>query len=163
MGPTAGGTGTFTLNNGNVTCLGGIEIGSGGIGTLTVNGGTLIDNGWFGLGRGGNGTGSGTFNLTGGTALLLRNPNTDSGANGISFCQGGTNGTANITGGTLFCYLIRMHQGPGSGFTDWETFNVSGGDIYLGSSGVFDNGGAGTHHTTITLLGRNFSHGQHGT
>lgn len=156
MGPTAGGTGTFTLNNGTVNCLGGIEIGSGGIGTLTVNGGLLVDNGWFGLGRGGTGNGWGTFNLTSGTVYLLRNPNTDSGANGISFCQGGTNGTANISGGTLFCYLIRMHQGPGSSYTDWETFNVSGGDIYLGSSGVFDAGGAGTHHTTISLSGGTF-------
>src|ERR1039457_1574861 len=84
MGSAAGGNGTFTLNSGTVACLGGLELGSGGIGTLTVNGGTLIDNGWFGLGRGGTGNGSGTFNLTGGTVYLLRNPNTDSGANGIS-------------------------------------------------------------------------------
>ena len=156
IGSATGGTGAFTLNNGMVNCLGGIEIGSGGTGTLLVNGGTLIDNGWFGLGRGGTGTGSGTFNLTGGTVYLLRNPNTDSGANGISFCQGGTNGTANISGGTLYCYLIRMHQGPGSAFTDWETFNVSGGDIYLGASGVYDAGGAGTHNTAITLSGGTF-------
>ena len=156
MGPTAGGNGTFTLSSGTVLCLGGIEIGSGGVGTLTVNGGTLIDNGWFGLGRGGTGSGWGTFNLTGGTVYLLRNPSTDSGANGISFCQGGTNGTVNISGGTLYCYLIRMHQGPGSGYTDWETFNVSGGDIYLGSSGVYDAGGGGTHHTAIILSGGTF-------
>jgi autotransporter-associated beta strand protein len=156
MGPAAGGNGTFTLNSGTVVCLGGIEIGSGGIGTLTVNGGTLIDNGWFGLGRGGTGSGWGTFNLTGGTVYLLRNPNTDSGANGISFCQGGTNGTANISGGTLYCYIIRMHQGPGSAYTDWETFSVSGGDIYLGSSGVYDASGGGTHNTAITLSGGTF-------
>jgi autotransporter-associated beta strand protein len=156
MGPTSGGTGAFTLNNGTVTCLGGIEIGSGGVGTLTVNGGTLIDNGWFGLGRGGSGAGWGTFNLAGGTVYLLRNPSTDSGANGISFCQGGTNGTANIGGGTLYCYLIRMHDGPGSGYTDWETFSVSGGDLYIGSSGVYDAGGGGTHHTAITLSGGTF-------
>jgi autotransporter-associated beta strand protein len=156
LGPTAGGNGTFTLNSGTVVCLGGIELGMGGIGTLTVNGGTLIDNGWFGLGRGGTGTGWGTFNLTGGTVYLLRNPNTDSGANGISFCQVGTNGTANISGGTLYCYLIRMHQGPGSGYTDWETFNVSGGIIYLGSSGVYDAAGGGTHNTTIALSGGTF-------
>jgi beta-galactosidase len=156
IGSAAGGTGTFTLNNGTVNCLGGIELGSGGIGTLTVNGGTLIDNGWFGLGRGGNGTGSGTFNLTGGTVYLLRNPNTDNGANGISFCQQGTNGTFNISGGTLYCELIRMHQGPGSAYTDWENFNVSGGDIYLGDGGVYDSGGAGNHHTSITLSGGTF-------
>ena len=156
MGPAAGGTGAFTLNSGMVNCLGGIEIGSGGIGTVTVTGGTLIDNGWFGLGRGGNGTGWGTFNLTGGTVYLLRNPSTDSGANGISFCQGGTNGTANISGGTLYCFDIRMHTGPGSGFTDWETLNVSGGDIYLGSSGVYDAAGGGTHNTAITLSGGTF-------
>jgi autotransporter-associated beta strand protein len=156
MGPTAGGIGTFTLNSGTVTCLGGIEIGSGGIGTLAVNGGTLIDNGWFGLGRGGTGSGWGTFNLTGGTVYLLRNPSTDSGANGISFCQGGTNGTVNISGGTLYCFYIRMHTGPGSGFTDWETINVSGGDIYLGSRGVYDAAGGGTHNTFINLSGGTF-------
>jgi beta-galactosidase len=156
MGSAAGGNGTFTLNSGTVACLGGLELGSGGIGTLTVNGGTLIDNGWFGLGRGGSGSGWGTFNLTGGTVYLLRNPSTDSGANGISFCQGGTNGAVNISGGTLYCYLIRMHTGPGSGFTDWESFSVSGGDIYLGSSGVYDAGGGGTHHTAITLSGGTF-------
>ena len=116
----------------------------------------MIDNGWFGLGRGGTGSGWGTFNLTSGTVYLLRNPSTDSGANGISFCQGGTNGTANISGGTLYCYLIRMHDGPGSSYTDWETFSVSGGDIYLGSSGVYDAGGGGTHHTSITLSGGTF-------
>jgi len=81
LGPTAGGTGAFTLISGTVNCLGGIEIGSGGIGTLTVSGGTLMDNGWFGLGRGGSGNGWGTFNLTGGTVYLLRNPSTDTGAN----------------------------------------------------------------------------------
>ena len=94
--------------------------------------------------------------MTSGTVYLLRNPSTDSGANGISFCQGGTNGTANISGGTLYCYLIRMHDGPGSGYTDWETFNVSGGDIYVGSGGVYDAGGGGTHHTAITLSGGTF-------
>lgn len=156
LGSAAGGTGTFALNSGTVTCLGGLEIGSGGIGTLTVNGGTLIDNGWFGLGRGGNGSGWGTFNLTGGTVYLLRNPNTDTGDNGISFCQGGTNGTANISGGTLYCYLIRMQQGPGSSFSDWETFNVSGGNVYLGSGGVYDAGAGGTHHTALTLSGGTF-------
>ncbi len=156
LGPTAGGTGTYTLNGGTVTCLGGMELGAGGIGTLTVNGGTLIDNGWFGLGRGGTDSGWGTFNLTGGTAYLLRNPNTESGDNGISFCQGGTNGTVNISGGTLYCYLFRFHAGPGSANTDWETVNISGGDLYLGSSGVYDAGGSGTHHTSITLSGGNF-------
>jgi autotransporter-associated beta strand protein len=156
MGPTAGATGTFTLNGGTVLCLGGIEIGFGGVGTITVNDGTLIDNGWFGLGRGNNGTGWGTFNLTGGTVYLLRNPATDSGANGISFCQVGTNGTVNISGGTLYCYLIRMHDGPGSAYTDWETLNVSGGDLYLGAGGVFDSGGAGTHNTSIALSGGTF-------
>ncbi len=156
LGATTGGTGTFTLNNGTVTCLGGIELGFGGNGTLTVNGGTLIDNGWFGLGRSGGNAGWGTFNLTGGTVYLLRNPNTDSGANGISFCQGATNGTANISGGTLYCYNFRLHTGPGSGNTDWETLNISGGDIYLGSRGVYDAAGAGTHHTTITLSGGTF-------
>jgi len=156
LGPAGGGSGTFTLNSGTVTCLGGIEIGSGGVGTLTVNGGTLIDNGWFGLGRGGNGTGWGTFNLTGGTVYLLRNPNTDSGANGISFDQGGTNATVNISGGTLYCYLFRLHDGPGSSYTDWESVNVSGGDLYIGGSGVYDASGGGTHHTTITLSGGTF-------
>ena len=156
LGPTAGGNGTFTLNNGTVYCLGGLEIGAGGIGTISVNGGTLIDNGWFGLGRGGTGSGWGTFNLTGGTAYLLRNPSTDSGDNGISFCQGGTNGTVNISGGTLYCYLFRLHTGPGSGYTDWETINISGGTIYLGSSGVYDGGGGGTHNTAITLSGGTF-------
>ncbi|PWU15199.1 MAG: hypothetical protein C5B50_15775, partial [Verrucomicrobia bacterium] len=155
MGSAVGGNGAFTLANGTVNCLGGIEIGFGGIGTLTVTGGTLIDNGWFGLGRGTGGAGWGTFNLTGGTVYLLRNPSTDSGANGISFCQLGTNGTANISGGTLYCYLIRMHDGPGSG-TDWETLNVSGGAIYLGSLGVLDSNGGGTHNTTINLSGGTF-------
>jgi len=59
-------------------------------------------------------------------------------------------------GGTLYCYLIRMHDGPGSSYTDWETFSVSGGDLYIGSSGVYDAGGGGTHHTTITLSGGTF-------
>ena len=156
LGPIAGGTGFFTLNSGTVTCLGGIEIGSGGVGTITVNGGTLIDNGWFGLGRGGTGNGWGTFNLTAGTVYLLRNPNTDGGDNGISFCQGGTNGTVNISGGTLYCYLFRMHTGPGSGKTDWETINISGGNIYIGSGGVFDGNGGGTHNTSINLSGGTF-------
>jgi len=49
-----------------------------------------------------------------------------------------------------------MHDGPGGGNTDWETLNVSGGDIYIGSLGVYDSNGAGTHNTAINLSGGTF-------
>ena len=145
---------TFTLNNGTVTCLGGIEIGSGGHGTLNINNGTFINNGWFGLGRGGNGNnGWGTFNLSGGTVYLLRNPGTDTGLNGMSFDQGATNATFTMSGGTLYTPAFKFGN---TTLTDWETMNVSAGDIYIGGWGVVSNSASGTHTVAINLSGGTF-------
>ncbi len=157
-GFAAGSTGVFTLNSGTVNAFCGIEIGVNGIGTINVNGGVLIDNGWFGVGRGGSGTtGWGNFNLSNGIVYLLRNPGTEGGGfNGVSFCQGGTNGTVNISGGTLYAPCFRFKAGPGTGKTDWENWTVSGGDIYLSGSGVVDQNGAGTHNLTVNISGGNF-------
>src|SRR5580765_1289849 len=109
-------SGSFTLNNGTATFMCGIEVGINGTGVITVNGGTLIDNGWFGLGRGSGSTspGDGTFNLTGGTVYLLRNPGNDGAgsANGIAFCQAGINGAVNVSGGALYCRGFRFQVGP---------------------------------------------------
>ena len=151
-------SGTFTLNGGTATFNCGMEIGIQGMGTINVNGGTLIDNGWFGLARGSttNSPGQGFFNLSSGTVYLLRNPGTDSGANGVSFCQSGTNAAVNISGGALYCNCFRFAAGPGAGRTDWETLNVSGGDIYIGGSGVLSANGAGTHNISINLSGGTF-------
>lgn len=157
LGTVAGATGNFTLNNGTVNCLGGLEIGAAGTGTLTVNGGTLMDNGWFGLARGGNPNGTGTFNLTGGTVYLLRNPGTDSGSSGLAFCQGGITGTANISGsGTLYVNTIRFAAAGSASHADTETLNVSGGDIYIGSGGIINGGGLGTKTINVNLSGGTF-------
>jgi autotransporter-associated beta strand protein len=158
LGNTANSDGTFTLNSGTANFLCGIEIGIQGKGTINVNGGTLIDNGWFGVGRGNSTTspGWGNFNLSGGTVYILRNPGNDTQLHGVSFCQQGTNGTVNISGGALYCNAIRFASGPGAGRTDWETFNFSGGDIYLGAVGVANQNVAGTHNIAINLSGGTF-------
>ena len=148
--------GTFTLNNGTVTCLGGIEIGSGGQGTLNVTGGTFMNNGWFGLGRGGNGNNancSAYFNLSGGIVYLGRNNGTDTGLNGMSFNQGGTNATFTMSGGTLYTPAFKFGN---VAQTDWEIMTVSAGDVYLGGWGVVSNSAAGTHTVSINLSGGTF-------
>ncbi len=71
-GYAAGGAGVFTLNNGMVNILCGMEAGINGDATMTVNGGTMMANGWFTFGRGGT-SGTGTFNLNGGTVYVLKN------------------------------------------------------------------------------------------
>jgi autotransporter-associated beta strand protein len=158
-GNATGSSGTFTLNGGTANFLCGIEIGVNGTGTMNVNGGTLIDNGWFGVGRGNatNSPGQGFFNMTGGTVYLLRNPGTDSGFNGISFCQQTTNAAVTISGGAIYCPCIRMGAANVNGSrTTYEALNISGGDIYVGSAGVFSQAGAGTHNLTVNLSGGTF-------
>ena len=157
----ANGTGssaTFTLNGGTANFICGIETGINGVGTINVNGGTLIDNGWFGVARGSatNAPGQGFINITGGTVYLLRNPGTDGGANGVSFCQSATNAVVNISGGTLYTPSFRFAQGPGGGRTDYETLNISGGDIYVGGQGFVYGNNAGTHNVAVTLSGGTF-------
>jgi autotransporter-associated beta strand protein len=160
MGIATNSTATFTLNGGVVNAACGVELGNTGVGTLSVNGGTFIDNGWFGLGRGNSGfNGSGIFNLTGGTVYLLRNPGTESGDNGLSMCQGGTNAAVNISGGSLYCNAVRFCA-AGSNFkqTNYQTLNVSGGNLYIGPGGVYSNG-AGANmvfSNSINLSGGTF-------
>jgi fibronectin-binding autotransporter adhesin len=160
VGNNSNTVGTFTLNGGTANFLCGIEIGTVGIGTINVNGGTLIDNGWFGVARGNSVTsvGQGFFNQTAGTVYILRNPGTDGGANGIAFTQNGTNAQVSISGGSLYCNCFRFAVGPGgTGRNDYETLNVSGGDIYVGGQGViFANGAGGTHNITVNLSGGTF-------
>lgn len=153
-----GSSGTFTLNGGTANFICGIETGINGVGTINVTGGTLMDNGWFGVGRGSatNAPGQGFVNISGGTVYLLRNPGTDSGANGVSFCQSATNAVVNISGGSLYCNCFRFAQGPGGGRTDYETLNISGGNIYVGGQGFVYGNNAGTHNVSVTLSGGTF-------
>jgi fibronectin-binding autotransporter adhesin len=153
-GFAAGSDGTFTLNNGTANFMCGIELGINGKGTLNVNGGTLIDDGWFGVGRGGSSAGWGVFNQTGGTVYILRNPSTEGGVNGLAFTQSGTNGTVNISNGSLYTSGIRFAGGSPS--KDWETLNIWGGDIYLGGLGVVSNNNSGTHTVAINISGGTF-------
>ncbi len=157
-GNGAGSTGTFAVSGGTATILGGIEMGSAGTGIVDVSSGVLIDNGWFGVGRGGGSgaNGNGIFNLSGGTVYLLRNPGTEGGTSGMAFCQGGTNGTVNISGGVLYVNTIRFATTAGPTHNDTETLNVSGGDIYLGSGGVVYGNGGGTKTITVNLSGGTF-------
>ena len=149
IGNSTNGTGTFAINNGQANFLCGVEIGSGAgsTGTFTVNGGTVIDNGWFGVGR--QNFSSGTFNLSGGTMCILRNPNNDGTGNagGVSLSQGnpGT-GVANISGGTLYCTMIRFNSSASAN----ETLNVSGGNIYVGYLGLNRQGAAASQNITIS-------------
>ncbi|WP_160164445.1 beta strand repeat-containing protein [Pedosphaera parvula] len=158
LGLATNSDGAFTLNGGTANFLCGIEIGILGKGTINVTSGTLIDNGWFGVGRGNSATspGWGNFNLSGGTVYILRNPGNDTQFHGVSFCQQATNGTVNISGGALYCNAIRFAAGPGAGRTDWETFNFSGGDIYLGAAGIVNQNAGGTHNIAINLSGGTF-------
>ncbi len=153
-------SGTFTLNSGTATFLCGVELGNygGATGTVNVYGGNFIDSGWFGLARGATSSGSGVLNVSGGDFYVLRNPGTDTQTgNGICYCQGGTNGALNVSGsGSVYCEIIRFSNGPGSGKTSTETFNVSGGTLYIGGGGIYNNNGAGTHNRTLTVSGGTF-------
>jgi autotransporter-associated beta strand protein len=149
IGNATNSTGTFAINNGLAKYLCGVEIGDANpsTGTFTVNGGTVVDNGWFGVGRANNS--SGTFNLSGGTMCILRNPNNDGAgtAGGVSLSQGvPANGTANISGGTLYCTMIRFSTSANG----HETLNVSGGDIYVGYLGLCRPGAAASQNITIS-------------
>ena len=153
IGQAANGTGRFVNISGQANFLGGIEIADGNpsTGTFTVTGGTVVDNGWFGVGRANNGTA--TFNLSGGIMCILRNPNNDGTGNagGVSLSQGvPANGTANISGGALYCTQIRFNTSAGGN----ETLNVSGGDIYVGWIGLFRQGAAASQ--TINISGGTF-------
>ena len=55
LGISTNSSGTFTITNGTVTLLCGMEIGVFGSGTVNLFGGVLIDNSWFGIGRGNSG------------------------------------------------------------------------------------------------------------
>jgi autotransporter-associated beta strand protein len=134
VGVSTNSNATLTISNGIVTLLCGMEIGIYGSGTVNLFGGTLIDNSWFGIGRGSSGPyGSGMVNITNGTLYLLRNINTEGNdTRGFYFCVAGTNGVANISGGSIYCN--RAGFAANSGAT--ELLNISGGTLYIGSDGV---------------------------
>lgn len=73
IGSNAGGYGYYGMSGGTLTTN---EIGvgaslSGTVGVMDMSAGTVTNNGWLNVGRG-SGTGSGLFNMTGGTATALR-------------------------------------------------------------------------------------------
>jgi autotransporter-associated beta strand protein len=153
----AGASGTLTVNNGTLNILCGLEVGISGDGFFNVNGGTVLANGWFTFGRGATanqGIGSGTFNLTGGTVYVLKNGGTGDTV-GMRIGQQTPAGTANISGGNLYCSAISLGNDANTAAT--ATLNVSGGTIYLGNGGVVANNNAsmvkvinisgGTFHT----------------
>src|SRR5262249_55592218 len=72
------------------------------------------------------------------------------------FCQSGYSGEVDISGGTLICHGFRFQVGPGAGRQDTETFNFSGGDIYVGGVGFANNAGAGIHTMALTMSGGTF-------
>jgi len=161
IGNAANGTGMFVATSGTNIFLGGVEIasangtsGNPNTGTFTVNDGTVIDNGWFGIARGN--YSSGTFNLTGGTMCILRNPNNDgSNSGGVSLGQGNNDNTAitavaNISGGTLYCTKFHFNSRAGAS----QTLNVSGGQIYVGYLGFYRGGPAASQ--TINISGGTF-------
>ena len=130
LGVSTNSSGTFTITNGTVTLLCGMEIGVFGSGTVNLFGGVLIDNSWFGIGRGNSGPfGSGTVNITNGTLYLVRNNNTEANStHGFYFCVAGTNGAANISGGTLYCNRVGFANNSGAS----EALNISGGRFTSG-------------------------------
>lgn len=147
LGVTTNGTGILTVSSGTMTLLCGMEIGVFGSGTVNLYGGTLIDNSWFGIGRGNAGpNGSGTVNITNGTLYLIRNSNTEGNTTrGFYFCVAGTNGVANISGGSIYCNRVGFADNSSAS----EIFNMSGGDFYVGSDGV----SASTSQPVVTISG----------
>lgn len=158
LGQANNSSGTFTISNGTAVVYGGLEIAFYGTGTLNVNGGTLIAHSWFQPGRGqGAVSGSGFFNMTGGTTYILRNANNENNnTRGLYLAQAGTNGVVNISGGTLICNRIAFAS---SGVAQNQQLNVSGGDIYVAADGISGykpgvssvNISGGTFHTVDML------------
>ncbi|HUA65703.1 MAG TPA: hypothetical protein VME24_07640 [Alphaproteobacteria bacterium] len=149
-GLDTGASGTFSMSGGvaNIWC--GMEIGCEGAGTINVSGGTLVDTGWFHIGEGVNssttsGSGSSTFNLSGGSIYVLPNNNgpTSSGINGgFTLGYDVSNAVANISGGSIYCIEVTLSDFGGSVS---NTLNIAGGSIYVGSLGVQSNSSAGLH------------------
>ena len=167
---TAGGTGAYALGGtGTLVVNGNALIGSGGIGTFTQTAGTNNVSGTLYLGFPGQGsatTGTGTFNLSGGTLTT----------NGTQVANFGA-GTFNQTGGTHTTpqMLIGLNSANGVynlsgtgvlnnngalvvGYSGPGTFNQTGGtvtatgNLYL-SAGT---GGVGTYNLnggTVTAIG----------
>ena len=154
LGQATNSIGVFTISNGVANFYSGIEIGFYGFGAFNVHGGTVVDSSWFQPGRGqGAPIGSGVFNQTDGTLYILRNANNEANnTRGLYFAQAGTNGIANISGGTLYCNRVAFSSG---GVSLKQQLNVSGGDLYIGSDGISGskagvssvNVSGGTFHT----------------
>ncbi len=152
-----GGTAVLNISSGNVSS-GTNEMWIGQVGTGTVNqtGGTITVGNWLVLGRNG---GNGTWNMSGG----VLNDNAGGGGNfeigedatdvfnlsgtavvnstsQIWIAQnGGTNGTWNMTGGTLNVHnWLAVSRNGGTGFLD-----ISGGVINQDSNGSITTGGTG--------------------
>jgi autotransporter-associated beta strand protein len=147
LGVSTNASGVLTVSGGTVTLLCGMEIGVYGLGTVNLFGGTLIDNSWFGIGRGSSGpNGSGVVNITNGILYLIRNSNTEGNTTrGFYFCVAGTNGLANISGGTIYCNRVGFAANGSAS----EIFNMSGGNFYVGSDGV----SASTSQPIVTISG----------
>jgi autotransporter-associated beta strand protein len=152
LGQATNSTGIFTISNGVANFLCGIEIGFYGFGAFNVHGGTVVDSSWFQPGRGqGVPLGSGVFNQTGGTLYILRNSNNEANnTRGLYFAQAGTNGIANISGGALYCNRIAFSSG---GSSLKQQFNVSGGDLYVGSDGI---SGSKANVSSVNISGGTF-------
>jgi autotransporter-associated beta strand protein len=152
LGQATNSTGVFTISNGVANFFGGIEIGFYGFGAFNVHGGTVVASSWFQPGRGQNGPlGSGVFNQTGGTLYILHNANNENNnTRGLYFAQAGTNGVANLSGGTLYCNRIAFSSGANA---LKEQLNVSGGDLYIGSDGI---SGAKANATSVNISGGTF-------
>jgi len=105
--PTAGGSGTYTMNNGTLLDTDNF-VGSKGFGTFNMNGGTLISTGHMRLG---DDEGSrGVLNQTGGAitlpGFLLVGHFSPAGSSNI------TTGTYNMSGGTMTVANLNLGQHP---------------------------------------------------
>jgi autotransporter-associated beta strand protein len=152
LGQATNSTAVFTISNGIANFYCGIEIGFYGFGTFNVYGGTVVDNSWFQPGRGqGAPIGSGIFNQTAGTLYILRNSNNEANnTRGLYFAQAGTNGVANISGGTLYCNRVAFSTG---GVSLNQQLNISGGALYIGSDGI---SGSKSGVTSVNISGGTF-------
>jgi autotransporter-associated beta strand protein len=151
-----GSTGTIAVNNGTLNMWSGLELATAGNGSLNVSGGTVVANGWFTIGAGGNTAAVGTFNLTGGTVYVLRNFGNSSGASGnagVRITLNNCSGTVNISGGTIYAQRISLGNQNNAGTS---ILNVSGGDIYLGDTGVVCGTANASQIKFINLSGGNF-------
>ncbi len=127
IGNNANGTGTYTLNDGELEVQSNWQVGVNGKGYFFQNGGTASCGGWFALGRWGSGVGN--YTMTGGTYTSVNNP--------FIVAEAGK-GTLDVSGTGVMNLPHGMSVGHGNASAIGEVRLREGGKIV--TSSVYHNG-----------------------